>query len=184
VAKGCFLFVEWSLSSLPWSFSLSFFSLAFRLWFLVLSLQTYKNRAPWPPSLGWWTRRSEYLNPSVSVMASTMDLDGMSTRRWLHSETFGVLGNYTLDLESGLAIELATQSILDSETLGEVGRLDEGVQGRLECHGDGDGGDWCEDKLGLDFGGDQTGGAFAQLSLQGAVQGLDWEHTLADTMQG
>jgi hypothetical protein len=113
-----------------------------------------------------------------------MDLDGMSARRWLHGETFGVLGNYTLDLESGLAIELATQSILDGETLGEVGGLDEGVQGRLECHGDGDGGDWCEDKLGLDFGGDQIGGAFAQLSLQGAVQGLDWEHTLADTTQG
>jgi hypothetical protein len=60
-------------------------------------------------------------------MASTMDLDGVSTRRRLHGETFGVLGNYTLDLESGLAIELATQSILDSETLGEVGGLDEGV---------------------------------------------------------
>jgi hypothetical protein len=78
-----------------------------------------------------------------------------------------------LDLDSLVAVNIATQGIVHRDALQMVGRLYEHVQSRLMGYRDGDGRGRCENKFGNNLDRNQAGRILFQLVSQSTSQRLD-----------
>lgn len=123
--------------------------------------------APSAPSL-LCAERSEYLNPSVSWMASMMDLLCISEHS---ADMWAQVPRYcSLHLEPFFAVNVTTQGVFDSNALKVIGWLDERVKARLLSHGDGDGWGSRKNELGHHVCRYEAGCVLVQLIAQSSLQ--------------